>query len=45
MGDAVVGLLAGNSVGTFVGGLGSPLRHAPLGCPLKAPLQHSNALL
>ncbi len=44
MGTAV-GFLAGATVGRRVGAMGSPMRHALLVCPPKAPLQHSNWLL
>ena len=37
-----LGLELGFRIGVFVGGLGSPLMHAPLVCPPNAPLQHNN---
>jgi hypothetical protein len=40
-----VGFLLGAAVGRMVGAMGSPLRHALLICPPKAPLQHSRWLL
>jgi hypothetical protein len=39
-----VGFLVGATVGRRVGAMGSPLRHALLVCPPKAPLQHSSWL-
>jgi hypothetical protein len=40
-----VGFLVGATVGRRVGAMGSPMRHALLVCPPKAPLQHANWLL
>ena len=40
-----VGFLVGAAMGRMVGAMGSPLRHALLICPPKAPLQYSRWLL